>query len=149
MFDTVLSPETLALRLGAAMGLAGIVGLEREWRSKPAGLRTHMLVGLGAATFYLVAHMLVLGPLNEAEDLRIDPLRIFEGVITGIGFLGAGAIIQGSGDVKGLTTGAGIWVAGAIGLACGAGQIVLAAAVTVLTLVILAVAGFLEHRFMK
>lgn len=149
MLDLHIEWQMLALRLAAATLLAGVVGLEREWRGKPAGLRTHMLVGLGAAAFILTATEFVDGPLNEREDLRLDPLRLFEGVVTGIGFLGAGAIIQGSRDVKGLTTGAGIWVAGGIGLACGVGEFVLAGIVTVLTLVILAVAGFLEHRFIR
>ena len=147
--DLDIPPEVVALRLLAAVVLSMAIGWERERREKPAGLRTHMLVGLGAAAFYLLAIEFVLGGMKDAEDIRPDPMRIFEGVITGIGFLGAGAIIQRGSEVRGLTTGAGIWVAGAIGLACGGGYFVIAGVVTVLAIVILAVVGWLEHHIYK
>ncbi len=140
---------TVVLRLGVACGLAMLIGYERERKNKPAGLRTHMLVGLGAAAFFLIFVEFALGPLKDAENISPDPTRIFEGVITGIGFLGAGAIIQGRGNVRGLTTGAGIWVAGAIGLACGGGYFVIAGVLTFFTLVILAIAGFVEYRYIE
>jgi putative Mg2+ transporter-C (MgtC) family protein len=143
-----LSIETVVARLALATFLAMLIGFEREWHRKPAGLRTHMLVGLGAAAFFLISIEFSLGPLKDAEGLSPDPTRIFQGVIAGIGFLGAGAIIQGRGNVRGLTTGAGIWVAGAVGLASGGGYVVIAVMLTVFTLLILVVAGYLEHRFL-
>lgn len=139
---------TVVLRLGTACVLSMLIGYERERRNKSAGLRTHMLVGLGAAAFFLIFVEFALGPLKEAENISPDPTRIIEGVITGIGFLGAGAIIQNAGSVRGLTTGAGIWVAGAIGLACGGGYFVIAGVVTGFTIIILALAGFLEARYL-
>lgn len=142
-----LSIDTIALRLFLATSLAMLIGWERENKNKPAGLRTHMLVGLGSAAFFLISIEFVLGPLKDAEGIPPDPTRIFQGVITGIGFLGAGAIIQGSTSVKGLTTGAGIWVSGGIGLACGGGYFVIATIVTAFTLLILFVAGWAEHKF--
>lgn len=138
--------DTIIVRLLAATVLAMIIGWERESKNKPAGLRTHMLVGLGAAAFFLIFIELALGPLKDSEGLSPDPTRIFQGVITGIGFLGAGAIIQGRGEVKGLTTGAGIWVAGAIGLACGGGYYAIAGAVTAFTVIILGVLGYVHSK---
>lgn len=144
-----LSLETVAVRLGVACLLAALIGLEREWHRKPAGMRTHMLVGIGAATFFLIFIEFALGPLKDIEGLSPDPTRIFQGVITGIGFLGAGAIIQGGGDVRGLTTGAGIWIAGAVGLAAGGGYFLIAGTLTVFTLLILVGAGILERCFIE
>jgi len=138
--------ETIFVRLLAATILATAIGWERESRNKPAGLRTHMLVGLGSAAFFLIFIELALGPLKDSEGLSPDPTRIFQGVITGIGFLGAGAIIQSRGEVKGLTTGAGIWVAGAIGLACGGGYYIIAGTVTAFTVTILGVVGLLQSK---
>ena len=146
MTDMQLSIDTIAVRLFLATLLAMFIGWERENKNKPAGLRTHMLVGLGSAAFFLISIEFALGPLKDAEGIAPDPTRIFQGVITGIGFLGAGAIIQGSGSVKGLTTGAGIWVSGGIGLACGGGYFVIAAIVTAFTLLILFVAGWAENQ---
>ena len=134
-----LSAQTVAMRLGAAALLSMLVGWERELHDRPAGLRTHMMVGLGAAAFYLITIEFILGEVRTLENLSVDPTRIFEGVITGIGFLGAGAIIQRGVNVVGLTTGAGIWTAGAIGLACGGGYIVIAAMVTAFALLVLGV----------
>lgn len=142
-----LSFATILARLSAASVLTMLIGWERETKNKPAGLRTHMLVGTGAATFYLIFIEFVLGPLKDAEAIATDPTRIFEGIVTGIGFLGAGAIIQGGSHVRGLTTGAAIWVAGGIGLACGGGYYAIAGAVTFFALIILHGFGWLERRF--
>lgn len=129
----------VVIRLLAATLVAGIVGLDREFRQKPAGLRTHMLVGLGSAAFMLFALRLSLGlaDANGLDGIRTDPIRIAEGIIGGIGFLGAGTIIQSRGNVQGLTTAAGVWTAGAIGVACGAGQFFLAICVMVVALICL------------
>jgi len=108
-----------------------------------------MLVGLGSAAFFLISIEFTLGPLKDAKGISPDPTRIFQGIITGIGFLGAGAIIQGNKDVTGLTTGAGIWLAGGIGLACGGGYYAIAVITTLITLFVLVLAGWLERRSPK
>lgn len=136
----------MLIRLSAAAGLAAVIGLEREIRGRPAGLRTHMLVSLGAAAFLLVGYEILFATAEGDPSARIDPSRIVEGVIGGIGFLGAGTIIQSRGSVQGITSGAAIWIAGAIGVACATGNLVLAAMVTVLALVIVLVLGYVKNR---
>jgi len=130
----------ILVRLGMAVFLGGLIGYERERRGKPAGLRTHMLVSLGAALF-------VVSPLQDGMQIG-DLSRVLQGVIAGIGFLGAGAIIKLSDAhrIKGLTTAATIWLAAAIGVAAGMGNEVTALASTVLALAILAILGALERR---
>src|SRR5688572_21016158 len=100
------------VNLLVAAGLSGLIGLEREWRDRDAGLRTHMLVGLGAALFTIAG-----------AELGTDPSRVAAQVVTGIGFLGAGAIFRSGEAVKGLTTAAGLWTVAGIGLAAGSGLI--------------------------
>lgn len=136
----------MATRLLAAAALAAVIGLERELRNRPAGLRTHMLVGVGAAAFLLVGFEIMLAIEAGETSVQVDPARIVEGVVTGIGFLGAGCIIQSRGSVQGITTGAAIWIAGAIGVACGAGNLILAAMVTAISLVIVVGLGYLEKE---
>jgi putative Mg2+ transporter-C (MgtC) family protein len=121
VIPTVTAGE-IALRLIAAAALSGAVGLEREWRERAAGLRTHMLVGVGSALFTLVSaygfnDFLVSG----TAVVRADPSRIAAQIVTGIGFLGAGAILRQGLTIRGLTTAAGLWVVAAIGMAVGAG----------------------------
>jgi putative Mg2+ transporter-C (MgtC) family protein len=112
----------VALRLFAAAALTGAVGLEREWRERAAGLRTHMLVGVGSALFTLVsAYAWGDFVFNRAQGTMLDPTRISAQIVTGIGFIGAGAIIRQGLSIRGLTTAAGLWVAAAIGMAVGAG----------------------------
>jgi putative Mg2+ transporter-C (MgtC) family protein len=125
-------------RLLVVVVLAGAVGLERELRDQEAGLRTHMLVGLGATLFVLVGNF----SWSELEfgnqvGIVLDPSRVIAYVITGIGFLGAGTIIKHGTSIKGLTTAASLWVVAAIGVAIGAGQYglgVVATAVVLLSL---------------
>ncbi|ALM86341.1 MgtC/SapB family protein [Bordetella sp. N] len=119
------------VRLMLAVILGGILGYERQLTGKPAGLRTHMLVSLGAALFVLV-------PLQSGMPVN-DVSRVLQGVIAGIGFLGAGAIIKMSeeGQIKGLTTAASIWLTAAIGVAAGLGREATAVFATVLALIIL------------
>lgn len=136
----------MVIRLAAAAGLAAAIGLERELRNRPAGLRTHMLVSLGAAAFLLVGYEILFSTAQGDPSARIDPTRIVEGVIGGIGFLGAGGIIRGGGTIHGLTTGAAVWIAGAIGVACATGNLILATLVTVMALVIVVVLGFFEQK---
>lgn len=125
----------VVLRLVLASLLCGAIGFERETRDQPAGFRTHILLGLGAALFTLVSAY-GFEPFTRAAlgggGLQFDPTRIAAQIIAGVGFLGAGAIIRQGGDVRGLTTAASLWAASAIGMAVGAGYLFGAAAATVL-----------------
>jgi len=134
----------MALRLLAACLLGGLIGLEREFRHKPAGLRTHIMVALAAAGFTVVTFEVFQSELDRGAS-NADPLRLVEAIVAGIAFLGAGAIIQARGSVQGLTTGTGMWVAGAVGFACALGYIVIAAMITGLSLLVLAALGRVER----
>ncbi|GAB5389997.1 MAG: hypothetical protein Alpg2KO_29650 [Alphaproteobacteria bacterium] len=125
----------MGLRLAVALVLGTLMGLDRELKRKPVGLRPVALVSLGAAGFMLVT-LDMAARLSGAEGLSlIEPSRVVQGVIGGIGFLGAGALIGGrNGHVKGAATGAGIWAAGAVGIACGIGSFALAGAITALVM---------------
>ena len=134
----------LLLRLVAAAGFGAIIGLERESKARPAGLRTHMLTSLAAAVFTIMALELHAQVSRMPGSSETDPLRILEAVTAGVAFLAAGAIIQSRGRVHGITTGAGMWLAGAIGLACGAGNFAVAAIALVMAILILAILRPLE-----
>ena len=117
-----LSLGELALRLAVAAVLTGAIGLERELRERAAGLRTHMLVGTGSALFTIVsAYGWSDFDFGPGTGMTLDPSRVAAQNVTGIGFLGAGAIIRQGGSIRGLTTAAGLWVVAAIGMATGAG----------------------------
>lgn len=118
----------ISLRLIIAMLLGGIIGLEREYRSKDAGFRTHFLVALGAALFTVVSQY---GFIDGVKDTS----RVAAQVVSGIGFLGAGLIVFQKNVVRGLTTAAGLWVTAAIGMACGVGMFATAVIAAVLILV--------------
>jgi putative Mg2+ transporter-C (MgtC) family protein len=122
----------MVLRLILAVVLGGCIGYQRERAHKPAGLRTHILISLGSALFTVVS---VFGFGSQG----VDASRIAAGVVTGVGFIGAGVIFRGMrGDmVMGLTTAASIWVSAAVGLAAGAGMYIVAPVVTILTVLIL------------
>lgn len=141
----------LLVRLLVAALLGALIGLEREIKNHPAGLRTHMLVSAAAATFTIMTfeiyHEMV--DLNAEGLARLDPIRVIEAVTAGVAFLAAGAIIRSrSGDIKGLTTGAAMWMAGAIGVASGAGFFSVAVMATALVLVITLVLGQIEKRYL-
>lgn len=126
------------VRLLLVVGLAGAVGLERELRDQEAGLRTHMLVGVGAALFVITGNF-AWSELEFGNDVGVvlDPSRVVAYVITGIGFLGAGTIIKHGINIKGLTTAASLWVVAAVGVAIGAGEYglgVVATAIVILSL---------------
>ncbi len=125
------------LRLLLASLLCGAIGFERETRDQPAGFRTHILLGLGAALFTLVSAY-GFAPFTRAAleggGLQFDPTRIAAQIIAGVGFLGAGAIIRQGRDVRGLTTAASLWAVSAIGMAVGAGYLFGAVATTVLAM---------------
>lgn len=117
----------ISLRLVVALLLGGAVGIEREWRSKDAGFRTHFLVAVGSALFCVVS--------QYGFDMQVkDSSRVAAQVVSGIGFLGAGTIIFQKNVIRGLTTAAGLWVTAAIGLACGSGMYVPAAMVTLMVI---------------
>jgi putative Mg2+ transporter-C (MgtC) family protein len=143
--DLLISNGELVGRLLLALVYGALLGWEREAANKPAGLRTHMMVSLGSAGFTLVSFELAAAAA-ERGTMPGDPIRIVEGVTAGIGFLGAGSIIQGRGSVEGVTTAAGLWVVGAIGIACGGGHYLLATVTAVLAFVILAGLGVLERK---
>jgi putative Mg2+ transporter-C (MgtC) family protein len=133
-----LSLAELAFRIVLAAALGASVGLERELREREAGLRTHLLVSLGAALFTLVsAYGWTEWSFSNAEGIVFDPTRIAAQIVTGVGFLGAGAIIRHGLTVRGLTTAATLWAVAAIGMAVGAGYYsaaVLTTAAVILTL---------------
>jgi putative Mg2+ transporter-C (MgtC) family protein len=143
--STSLSEPVIALRLILAVGLGAAIGYERERLDRPAGLRTHMLTALAAALFTVLTLEIHAG-LARSGTNNADPIRIIEAVTAGVAFLAAGAIFRSGGDVHGLTTGAGMWLAGAIGVACGGGYYVVAVMATLLAAFILAVLRRFEHR---
>lgn len=134
-------------RLGAAVLFAAAIGWEREWRRKPAGLRTHILVSLGAAGFVLIALRTAPGGLaNAAGAAQADLARVIQGIAGGIGFLGAGTIIRSRGNVEGLTTAASLWLAAALGIAAATGELALGGVVTAIALFVLVGLGALTAR---
>jgi putative Mg2+ transporter-C (MgtC) family protein len=139
MTPTTLSEAFLRLALAAALG--GAIGLEREYRHKPAGLRTNMLIALGSALFSILS--------VEVGAAAGSPDRIAAQVVTGIGFLGAGAILRSGENVHGLTTAATIWVNAAIGMAAGLGSYTVATVAAAITLVVLAVLPAMENMVEK
>lgn len=134
----------VALRLGAAAVLGGILGLQRESHGRAAGLRTHMLLALGASLFAVVSTTgfddFIVGD-RSSTNVVVDPGRIASYVAAGVGFLGGGTILkrEKQGDVKGLTTAASLWVAAAVGVACGLGLWVAPAIASAIALLSLAV----------
>lgn len=134
----------VCIRLLVAVLVGGLIGWDRQRRDKPAGLRTHMLVALGSACFSLLGFE-VGAHLSPRTGDGFDPTRVLQGVVGGIGFLGAGVIIQNRGQVLGITTAASLWVVGALGAAAGVGAYVLAVVTALLAFVILAVLGRLER----
>src|SRR5947208_14534242 len=134
----------ILLRLMVAAVLGGAIGFERELRERGAGLRTHLVVCVGSALFTLVSAYAFVGP-------RVDPTRIAAQIVSGIGFLGAGAIIRQGFSVRGLTTAATLWLVAAIGMACGAGYYsaaLMATAAGLLTLGPLRIVAYkLVHRY--
>ncbi len=131
-------------RLSAAAVLGGVLGMEREWKGHWAGLRTHMMVSVGAALF-------IIAGLMVAKDQIFDTTRVIQGVAAGIGFLGAGTILKlgDKQEIKGLTTAASIWLAAALGVVAGLGEYDLAVAAAVVSVFILAVLQPVEKFLQK
>jgi len=124
-----------------AIVLGAVVGIERQVSGKSAGLRTNVLICLGAAVFTIISKQMASG--------STDVTRIAAQIVTGVGFLGAGAIIQDTGGVRGLTTAATIWLVASIGMACGAGYYALAAISTLLAVLVLLGLGQIEKPLQK
>jgi putative Mg2+ transporter-C (MgtC) family protein len=131
--------------LALAFGLSSVIGFEREIRQKSAGLRTHTLVGTGAALFLLVSKY-GFGDVIVDGRVVLDPSRVAAGVVSGIGFIGGGLIFVRRDIVRGLTTAAIIWVTAAVGMACAAGLVLLALIVTGLHLIVVLVYPLIEER---
>ena len=134
---TPLSDLELFQRLSLAAALGGVLGVEREWHHKTAGLRTNILIAMGSALFTVMS--------IELTGTTGDPSRVASQIVTGIGFLGAGAILRTNAGVQGLTTAAAIWVNAAIGVAVGGGEYHLAFIATGVTLIVLAVLPAIER----
>lgn len=130
---------SLILRLLLSGVMGGLIGFEREFRAKEAGVRTHFIVALGSALFMIISQHAFVG--------RFDAARVAAQVVSGIGFIGAGVIIFQKNVVRGVTTAAGLWVAAAIGLACGAGMYVVAGAAALMTALCLEAMHFFHRHF--
>ncbi len=135
----------LLWRLGLALVLSTVIGLEREWRQKSAGLRTYTLVGLGSALFLLVSEFGFFDELERGEVV-LDPSRVAAQIVSGIGFIGGGLIFVRRDSVRGLTTAAGVWLVAAVGMAAGAGLAVLAVASTLAYLLVTTTYPLLARR---
>ena len=151
-FSSTGTPVEDLVRLVLAAVLGGIVGIEREIRGREAGFRTYMLVCVGSALVMLISNQLALDrwlPQQQGVNINVDPGRIANGVMMGIGFLGAGVIIRKNGTVRGLTTGAGLWCVAAVGLAAGFGMYTICVAATLLILAALTVLDAFENLLPK
>ena len=142
-FESDLGIDVIVIRLIAATLLGALIGFEREYLARPAGMRTHTLVALAAATFAVVTLELLAHAKAEGVT-STDPIRIIEAVTAGVAFLAAGTIVLSRGEVHGLTTGATLWLAGAIGVACGIGYYFIALLATVLAVFVLTVLRWVE-----
>ena len=137
----------LLLRVLAGTMLGAVIGYERRIHRRPAGLRTHLLVALAASVFMVVSTSFVYFQHYVRDDLvAVDPSRIAASVVTGVGFLGGGAILRTGVNVQGLTTAAGLWLCAAIGLSAGAGMYVVSVFSTLLGVVALTLLRQLEHK---
>ncbi|HZW05550.1 MAG TPA: MgtC/SapB family protein [Phycisphaerales bacterium] len=148
----MLTAGEVALRIGAALVLGGAVGLERERKHRPAGFRTMILISMGSAAFMVVAHEVLAqwdasAPPGGVPVGPAEVSRVLQGLIGGIGFLGAGAVIQNKRAVRGLTTAAAVWITAAIGAACGLGLYITASIVAGFTMFTLVVLEWLENRW--
>lgn len=135
---TFLPAPVIWARFVGALIFGAVIGFERELRARPAGLRTHALVAVAASAFAILATEVIHSDNLGDNAVQIDPLRVIEAVTAGVAFLAAGFIVFATGEVKGLTTGAGIWLAAAIGLSIGFGYWTIAVPATVLGVVVLA-----------
>jgi putative Mg2+ transporter-C (MgtC) family protein len=151
IYDTNWLPQLeIAIKVVIAGVFGAIVGLERELANRPAGLRTHAILASAAALLVGLADLLISHFAEESlpQVLRVDPLRIVEAIVTGVAFLGAGTIFRHREDriIEGLTTGTTLLLVSAIGVAVAMGQLLLAAIVTIVSLILLRLVGWLFHK---
>lgn len=137
----MLTDSQIIFRLVLSVALSGLIGLERQMHKRTAGLRTHILVSLGSCLIMLTS--IYVFDIYK-DKVPLDPARIAAGVITGIGFLGAGAIIRDRAEVKGLTTAASLWVVAGLGLAAGCGFLKAAVYTTILAIIVLYFLRYVE-----
>jgi len=133
----------IIIKLVVATILGGLIGFLREVGGKAAGLRTHILVTMGSALLAIIS--IYMGAGYQGTDVG----RVAAGVVTGIGFIGAGAIIRDRGQIRGITTAASIWICAAIGLAVGVGLYAAAISATIITVVVLEILRYIEKRYIK
>lgn len=143
--ETYTPQHIILMRLLMAAILGGMIGFEREMSRGNAGLRTHILIATAAALFTTMAFE-IFRLSDVATEARADPIRAVEAVTAGIAFLGAGAIFQQRGNVQGLTTGAGMWLAGAVGVASALGYYLVGFAVAVFAVVVMGALRAFAHR---
>ncbi|MCW1931957.1 MgtC/SapB family protein [Pararhodobacter zhoushanensis] len=142
--SSVVSTPAALLRLLSALVLGAAIGIEREWRQKAAGLRTHILVSVAACLFVILGLEISALDFGTAGEQRNDPLRMIEAVTAGVAFLAAGMIFTSKGEVRNVTTGASLWLAGAVGLGCGTGRESLALMATLIVVAVLAMLRLVE-----
>ena len=137
-------PDIL-IKFGAALVCGGLIGWEREIRGKPSGLRTSILVCFGSVIYVMIVNLM----FEQMHLTTLDPSRMASQIVTGVGFLGAGAILRSPRHVTGLTSAATIWVVAAIGIVIGFGYPLIALTLTILVLVTLVIVGKLEKKYIK
>ncbi|MEQ9636879.1 MAG: MgtC/SapB family protein [Devosia marina] len=146
--DSHLPAHIIAIRLAIAAILGALIGFEREVNTAEAGLRTHILVSVAAALFTILAFE-IFHTIQGASQTNPDPIRAVEAVTAGIAFLGAGAIFRSGAGVQGLTTGAGMWLAGAVGVATSLGYYLIAAGVALLAVIVMAALRAFAHHIVR
>lgn len=143
---TFLPFPVITARLLFAALLGGLIGFEREWRARPAGLRTHILICVAAASVGILTVEISHSTAFVGRDVQVDPIRAVEAVTAGVAFLAAGSILFTRGTIRGLTTAAGMWLAGAVGLSSGFGLWQIAGLGAVLSLVVMGLLQTLEVK---
>lgn len=145
-FGSSLTLATVLVRLTGALLFAMVIGLEREITKESAGLRTNMMIALAAAALALVTQELIAEELPSKNNVTYDPVRLVQAITAGVAFLAAGVVVFSKGSVKGLTTGAAMWVSASIGLAAGLGFWLIAASTTLLGFIVLAILRRIEKN---
>jgi putative Mg2+ transporter-C (MgtC) family protein len=146
--DSYLPAHIIAIRLAIAAVLGALIGFEREVNTAEAGLRTHILVSVAAALFTILTFE-IFHTIQGASQTNPDPIRAVEAVTAGIAFLGAGAIFRSGAGVQGLTTGAGMWLAGAVGVATSLGYYLIATGAALLAVLVMAALRVFAHHVVR
>lgn len=141
-----LSYVEIVVRPMGALIFAGMIGFERESESRPAGLRTHMLISLAACVYALIMLTLLERSATLGSHVGLDPIRVVQAVTQGVAFLAAGMVVFAKGTVRGLKTGTSMWLCASVGLACGIGEWSLAALTTLLALIVITLLRLAEKK---